>query len=67
MEKQELTTMVILDLSAPFDTDNHDILLTVLKNPFGKDGEGEKNGLKTISDQGTLNYVLMVTTHPQKN
>ena len=39
LENQENTTVVILDLSAAFDTFNHDILLTVLKNHFGIDGE----------------------------
>ena len=39
MENQESTAVVILDLCAAFDTFNHDILLTVLKNHFGIDGE----------------------------
>ena len=37
MENQEITTVVILDLSAAFDTDDHDMLLTVLNNHFGID------------------------------
>ena len=39
MENQEITTVVILDLSAAFNTVNHDVLLTVLKKHFGIDGE----------------------------
>ena len=35
MEKQQITMMVILDLSAALDTVNHDILLSVVQNHYG--------------------------------
>ena len=35
MENQEITTMLILDLSMTFDTVDHDILLTIMEQIFG--------------------------------
>ena len=42
MEKQLVTVVVILDLSAAFDTVNHDLLLEVLEKRFGIAGAARK-------------------------
>ena len=46
MENKLITAVTLLDLSAMFDTVNHDILLEVLYNKFGIDG----NALKWYSN-----------------
>ena len=35
IEKKEITTVIILDLLAAFDTVNHYLLLTILQNRYG--------------------------------
>ena len=38
VEVQEITAVVVIDLSVAFDTVDHDVLLEVLNNRFGLDG-----------------------------
>ena len=42
MENQLVTAVTILDLSATFDTVDHDLFLDVLHNKFGIDGDALK-------------------------
>ena len=39
MEKQCITSLVAMDLSAAFDTVDHDILLNIINNKFGVEGK----------------------------
>ena len=48
MESEEFTALVALDQSAAFDTDNHNLLLVILRSQFGIDGT-PWHGLDPIS------------------
>ena len=46
MERQDITALTVIDLSAAFDVVGHQVLIEVLRNKFGTDGvvlEGYKD------------------------
>lgn len=51
MNNQEITLLVLLDLTAAFDTINHKILLNVLENNFGIIGSAHDWFASYLSDQ----------------
>ena len=51
MDNQEIKLLVLLDLTAAFDTINHKILRDVLKNNFGIIGSAQDWFASYLSDQ----------------
>ena len=51
MDNQEITLLVLLDLTAAFDTINHKILRDVLENNFGIIGSAQDWFASYLSDQ----------------
>ena len=60
MDNQEITLLVLLDLTAALDTINHKILLTVLENNFRIIGSAYDWFASYISDQKQCSYQQQV-------
>ena len=72
-ENQSITALVAIDLSAAFDTVDHDILLKMLKNKYGIDGKALKwfyiylrpRSFKVITDDTYSKNVNLTVSVPQ--
>ena len=51
MDQQEVTLLVLLDLSAKFDTIDHNLLLTLLQSDFGVTGSALQWVLSFLSER----------------
>ena len=60
MEKQNATSVVLLDLSAAFDTVDHDLLLRILESKLGITDEALKWHDSYLRPRG-MKYASMVT------
>ena len=73
MDQREVTLLVLLDLSAAFDTVDHEIMLEILKSSFGVNGSALGWIKSFLSDRKqfvSVNQVLsssfpMITGVPQ--
>ena len=65
MENQQVTLVVTLDLSAAFNTVDHELLLQVLHIKFGISGSAPEQ-YSTYLNQKDSEYVSMDATHQKK-
>ena len=65
MDRQEVTLLILLDLSAAFDTIDHTILLDILDNDFGIIGNA-KEWIKSFLVKGSSMF-LWNTRSPNRN
>ena len=66
MEKQLVTVVVILDLSAAFDTVDHDLLLEVLENRFGIAGTARKWYTSYLKPRSFKVSIRGLTSQPRQ-
>ena len=66
MEKQQVMAVVLLDLSAAFDTVDHQILLDILSNNFGISGNALKWYQSYLSDK-SFTVVINGKSSEKKN
>ena len=66
MEKQLVTVVVILDLSAAFDTVDHDLLLEVLESRFGIVGTARKWYTSYLKPRSFKVFIRSSTSQPRQ-
>ena len=65
MDKQELTLLILVDLSAAFDTIDHEIMLGILETDFGVVGDAQKWIKSFLSKRQQCIQVLLSGNLPR--